>query len=87
MRILIIKLKTIGDVLLTTPLISNLRAQYPASIIDVLVNKGTEEVLDCNSNISHVLTYDRNKIRQERGLKKILSEFRFLLRIKKRDTT
>lgn len=83
MRILIIKLKTIGDVLLTTPLISNLRAQYPESVIDVLVNKGTEEVLDCNSNISHVLTYDRSKIRQERGLKKILSEFRFLLRIKK----
>jgi len=84
MRILVIKLKTIGDVLLTTPLISNLKTQYPASVIDVLVNKGAEEVLDCNRKISHVLTYDRNKIRQEKGLKKILSEFRFLFWIKKK---
>ena len=82
-KILIIKLKTIGDVILTTPLISNLKAQYPESIVDFLVNKGTEEVLNCNPKINHILTYEREKIKEEKGIKRIFNELHLFLEIRK----
>lgn len=43
MKILIIKLNKIGDVLLISPLFSNLKAHYGEEcIIDILVNDGTQ---------------------------------------------
>lgn len=43
--ILIVNIRLIGDVVLTTPLIDVLKAAYPDSRIDFLVNKGTGEFL------------------------------------------
>ena len=83
MKILIIKLKTIGDVLLTTPLISNLRSYYPNSTIDVMINKGTEDMLNCNPKVDGLLIYDREKIRSMSGLKKAYSEYKFLTKVRK----
>ncbi|WP_236618648.1 glycosyltransferase family 9 protein [Lebetimonas sp. JH292] len=42
LKILVVKFRNIGDVLLTTPLIKNLKLNYPDSQIDCVVNKGTE---------------------------------------------
>lgn len=61
MKILILKFKTIGDVLLITPLIDNLNYYYPTARIDVAVNHGTEEMLTLNPKINHIWTYDRKK--------------------------
>lgn len=47
-RILVIKLRHFGDVLLMTPLLSTLRANYPNALIDVLVYDGTEAMLAGN---------------------------------------
>ncbi|WP_299547434.1 glycosyltransferase family 9 protein [uncultured Helicobacter sp.] len=47
MKILIIKLNKIGDVLLTSPLFENLKAHFGENCeIDMLVNAGTEGLLD-----------------------------------------
>ncbi len=58
--ILVIKLRNIGDVLLTTPVFANLRAAYPAARICALVNSGTEEMLTDNPDIDRVIVYDRS---------------------------
>jgi heptosyltransferase-3 len=82
-KILVLKFKTIGDVLLVTPLIRNLRSNYPESIIDVAVNQGTEDMLTLNPNIDHIWIYDRIKIKNKPIIKKIKSEFDFLKNIRK----
>lgn len=48
MKILIIKLNKIGDVLLISPLFSNLKAHYGEKcILDILVNDGTQGAISC----------------------------------------
>jgi heptosyltransferase-3 len=63
-RILVIKLRHFGDVLLTTPLLSTLRANYPTALIDVLVYDGTESMLAGNRDVYLAYTVDRSLKRQ-----------------------
>ena len=63
-RILVIKLRHFGDVLLTTPLLSTLRANYPNALIDVVVYDGTEAILAGNRDTYLSYTVDRGLKRQ-----------------------
>ncbi|PKN64071.1 MAG: hypothetical protein CVU57_15980 [Deltaproteobacteria bacterium HGW-Deltaproteobacteria-15] len=58
-RLLIVKLRYIGDTLSIIPVINNLRQNAPGAEIDVMVNKGTEEVLVHHPGIRRVWAYDR----------------------------
>ena len=78
LKILVIKFRNIGDVLLTTPLIKNLKLNFPNAKIDCVVNKGTEEMLTLNPNIDKIFTYDRNYFKSLPKLKRIFEEFKFL---------
>mgnify|MGYP001476168652 CR=1 FL=1 len=53
--ILVIALRRIGDVLLTTPLIHSLRRHRPAATITVLVFRGTGGILAGNPDIDAVI--------------------------------
>ena len=55
-RILIVTLRRLGDVLLTTPLIHTIRRGYPRATLDVLVFRGSERILRGNPDIDTVLT-------------------------------
>jgi len=79
MKILILKFRNIGDVLLITPLLSNLKQHYPESQIDVAVNKGTEAMVSLNPNISNVIVYDRTLIKSLSLIKKLIKEIQFSL--------
>lgn len=76
-RILVIKLRHFGDVLLTTPLINTLMANYPHALIDVLVYDGTEVMLAGNKGVYLTYTVDRSLKKQ--GLKKQLRGEKALL--------
>jgi heptosyltransferase-3 len=54
-RILVVSLRRIGDVLLTTPLIRSLRQAWPQASIDVMVFRGTEGILRGNPDIAEVI--------------------------------
>ena len=62
MKILVLKFRNIGDVLLVSPLLSNLKLHYANSSIDIAVNKGTEAMVENNPNINRVIIYDRERI-------------------------
>ena len=82
MKILILKFKTIGDVLLITPLISNLKQYYQNSTIDVAVNYGTEQMLTVNSNVNQVIIYNKEQIKNKSTISRIYNEYLFLQKIR-----
>jgi len=55
-RVLIVALRRLGDVLLTTPLIRSVKRAWPAAAIDALVFAGTEGVLAGNVDLAGILT-------------------------------
>lgn len=57
-KILVIKSSAIGDVLLSTPVVQNLRHNFPDAQIVFLTQKYCKEVLTDNPFIDRVLTYD-----------------------------
>ena len=58
-RILVIKLRAIGDVLLSTPVVQNLHDHFPFAQIDFLADKFASDVVIGNPWVSNVLTFDR----------------------------
>ncbi len=58
--ILIIRLSSIGDVLLTTPLIRILKNYYPDSRIDFMTTKINFDLLKFNPNINILIEYDKS---------------------------
>ena len=54
-RVLVVALRRLGDVLLTTPLIRSLRRAWPDVAIDVLVFADTAAILDGNPDIDTVI--------------------------------
>ncbi len=69
MKILVAQTIFLGDLILTLPLIQQLKKSFPSAEIDVLVSKGLENVLHNNPNISTVLTYDKEG--DEKGIRGI----------------
>ncbi len=55
-RILVIALRRLGDVLLTTPLIASLRHAWPDALIDALVFADTAGILQGNPDLNTVVT-------------------------------
>src|SRR5262249_33453342 len=55
-RILIISLRRIGDLLLTTPVIRSVRRAWPEVQIDVLVFEGTAGIIAGNPDLHRILT-------------------------------
>src|SRR5262249_58910772 len=55
-RILVITLRRLGDVLLTTPLIRTIRRGFPQATLDMLVFRDTEDILRGNPDIDKVVS-------------------------------
>lgn len=57
-RILVIKLRAIGDVLLSTAVLKNLRQAFPNSQIDFLTEQPSKEVLDGNPYVNSSIIFN-----------------------------
>jgi heptosyltransferase-2 len=63
-KILIIRLSSLGDILLSTPVIRSLKRKFPNSQIDFVVKKKFKDALLYNPNISSVIIYEKEKAKQ-----------------------
>ncbi len=87
MRILIVNPFGIGDVLFSTPLISNLRVALPESYIAYICNMRAKDALYSNPQINEVFVFEKDEYRKlwrqrkSRCIKKFIS---FLVKIKKK---
>lgn len=59
-RILVVKLRYLGDVLLLSPVVRALREACPRATITALVNAGTEVMLEGNPHVDRILTVSRS---------------------------
>jgi lipopolysaccharide heptosyltransferase II len=59
-KVLIIRLSSLGDILLTTPLVRSLKNQLPSLEIDFLLRKEYQDVYKYNSQISNLYVFENN---------------------------
>lgn len=68
-KILIIRLSSLGDILLTTPLIRSLKSQYPHLNIDFIVRSEYQDTITNNPNLNNIIAlkrgYDVKELRDE----------------------
>jgi len=64
-KILIIQTAFIGDVILATPLIEQLKLHNPNITVDFLLRKGNESLLAQHPHINEVLIWDKKKDKQK----------------------
>ena len=85
MRILLIRLSSLGDIVLTTPAIRAVRAHFPNAYIAMLVAKQSAEILRENPHLDEIITFDRdgkNKDTREMWrMNRLLRERKFTMAI------
>ncbi len=81
-KILVIKLKHIGDVLLAVPAIRALKKNFPDAEVSALVNSGTEEMLTLNPLLGRVMTFDRHTLKLPLA-KRAAGELGFIKRLRR----
>lgn len=64
-RILVIKLRYVGDVLLATPVLSRLREGFPKAHLALLVNPGTDGVVRGHPALDDVLVVERGNLSRQ----------------------
>jgi heptosyltransferase III len=71
-KILLIKLRGIGDVLLSTPVIENLRKRFPDAQIDFLTEPPSKDIISDNPFLSNSLIFGR----YQKGVLKFILDLR-----------
>jgi heptosyltransferase-2 len=74
-KFLIIQTASIGDVILSTPIIESIHQSYPESEIDILVKKGNEPLFKEHPFLGEVFVWDKKKGKY-RNLLKIIRRIR-----------
>ncbi len=77
-KILVIQTAFLGDAILTTPLLRELKNLFPKSGIDVLCIPQTKAIFETNPNVDNVILFDKRKF-----LRKVVSIPLIISRIRK----
>jgi heptosyltransferase-2 len=64
-KILIIRMSSIGDIILTSPLVRQLRQKYPEAGIDYLIRKEYADLVRYNPHLSNIIELDVRRGRAE----------------------
>ncbi len=64
-NILIARFSSIGDVLLTSPIVRALRKKFPNSNIDYITTSQMRDIIRFNPNINHVWTFDKSDSKED----------------------
>ena len=68
-KILIIQTAFIGDVVLATALIEKLHQYHPDALIDFLVRKGNESLLNNNPYLHEVIAWNKKRKQEQESFK------------------
>jgi lipopolysaccharide heptosyltransferase II len=60
-KVLVIKLRAVGDVILSTAALPNLRAAFPDATIDFLVERSCRDVIAGNDRIDNMIVFSRTR--------------------------
>ncbi len=82
-KILVIKLRHLGDVLLTTPVFYNLKKYLNDVKVDAFIYEDSFDVLKNNPYVNEIFTFDRN-IKKLSFFKRLINEIKIIKEIKKR---
>ncbi|EMJ95848.1 glycosyltransferase family 9 protein [Leptospira alstonii] len=63
-KILLIQTAFLGDLILTTSFFREVKRKYPNSHLTVIVNKGTERVLEANPHIDRLIPLDKKEFKK-----------------------
>ena len=84
-KILLIRLSSLGDIVLTTPAIRAVRAHFPDAYIAMLVAKQSSDILRENPHLNEIITFDRLAKNKDTGemlrVIRLLRERKFTLTI------
>lgn len=80
-NILVINLKYLGDLIVSTAALRAIKCSYPKAKITVLVKDDYKEVLRGNKSIDEIISYDFS-IKKQKGLARLKSEFNFLKKLR-----
>ncbi|MCX5773594.1 MAG: glycosyltransferase family 9 protein [Fusobacteria bacterium] len=72
-KILVIRFSSIGDIILTTPILRALSQKFPSAEIDILVLKQFEEAILGIDSVSKVILFDKEHYKGKSGIKKFVS--------------
>ena len=82
-RILVSRLRFMGDIILTTPLISALKKQYPDAVIDYLAEPPYIELLKNHPEISGLISFDRKLYSQLSIIKSLKAQWKLITRLRR----
>lgn len=77
-RILVITLSNVGDIILTTPVISALKSKFPGARIDVMVGPNGREIFERDPIVFKLIIYDKHiPITEKRRLQLKLKRLKY----------
>ncbi len=76
MRLLIIRFSSLGDIILTTPVLAAVKAKYPRAVIDFLVMDKYAEAISGNPHIDHLLLFEKNRFKGIKGIARFARRLR-----------
>ena len=79
MTVLLIRLRLIGDVVLSTPVVRALKRTFPSARLSYLVERDAAAVVQDNPNLDEVLVIERS-----RGIRRVLDDLRLAWRLRRR---
>lgn len=68
MRVLVIRLSSIGDIVLTTPVLKEFKRKYPDAIIDFVVLKNFKDSIEGSKYVDNLILFDKKKYRGIKGI-------------------
>ena len=61
-KILILRLSSLGDILLASPLLKEIKNRFPDCLIDFVIKKEFVQAIEFNPNINNILLYEANNV-------------------------
>lgn len=82
MKILVINIKYLGDLVVSTPAIRSLHQAYPSAEIVMLIRKGFETFFENNPNINRTILFDPG-LKGNSGFNNFLKGIKFLISLRR----